>query len=57
MMPENVPTSEYDPINTPPSKKPREGWAEACQDMAQHGNDQLLDEPTATKWESKEWDW
>ena len=36
---------------------PREGWEEQFQAMAQHGDDQLLDEATPTQWETREWRW
>lgn len=38
-------------------RKPREGWDDAFRAMAAHGDDKLLDQPVATDWESKEWDW
>jgi antitoxin MazE len=40
-------------------KKPRQGWAEAFQEMAQHGEDKLLDAdaPSMTAWDEDEWEW
>lgn len=38
------------------SRKPRAGWAEAARAMHAHGDDKLLDQPTATRFE-KEWQW
>jgi antitoxin MazE len=35
----------------------RSGWDQAFATMAQQGDDQLLDEPTATDWEQTEWEW
>ena len=37
--------------------KPRQGWAEAFRQMAERGDDRLLDEPTPTAWDEEEWDW
>jgi antitoxin MazE len=42
-----------------PIRKPREGWAEAFQEMARRGDDALL-ENTAhvpTRWDEDEWEW
>lgn len=36
---------------------PRSGWAEAAKRMHTRGEDQLLDEQTATKFDSEEWEW
>lgn len=40
-----------------PARRPREGWAEAFRQMAAHGDDRLLDQPTPTKWQVEEWEW
>ncbi len=40
-----------------PTARPRYGWAEQFQAMAQRGDDQLLDEPTTTHWDRSEWKW
>ena len=48
---------EEDHLEVRPSRKPREGWADAFQDMAKHGEDRLLDEHTPTAWDEEEWDW
>jgi antitoxin MazE len=37
--------------------RPRFGWDEQFQAMAQHGDDQLLDEPIATHWDRSKWKW
>ena len=35
----------------------RTGWAEAARAMSEQGHDGLLDEPTATRFDRKEWEW
>ena len=40
-----------------PALLPREGWAEAARRMHDHCEDQLLDEPTSTRFEEEEWEW
>jgi antitoxin MazE len=42
-----------------PSRRPREGWAEAFREMARHGDDALLDEapPSLSSWDEGEWEW
>ena len=37
--------------------KPRAGWAAAFADMAQRGDDALLDDPVPTRWDEDEWEW
>jgi antitoxin MazE len=39
------------------ARLPRTGWAEAAQTMSEQGEDKLLDEPTATRFDREEWDW
>jgi antitoxin MazE len=39
------------------AKGPRHGWADAARAMRARGEDGLLDEPTATTFESEEWRW
>ena len=46
-----------DHLELRPGRKPREGWADAFREMAQHADDQLLDGPTPTRWDNEEWDW
>ena len=43
----------------PLKKTPRAGWAEAFQEMAQGGEDKLLDAdvPSLTTWDEEEWEW
>lgn len=36
---------------------PREGWADAAQALAGRGEDTLLDEPVATRFDLHEWAW
>lgn len=40
-----------------PASRPREGWEDACREMAECGDDQLLDDITATEWDETEWEW
>ncbi len=37
--------------------RPRAGWAEAAQQMAASGEDELLDPPTSTRFDEEEWAW
>ncbi len=37
--------------------RPRAGWATAAQRMRKRGDDRLLDPPTSTRFEEKEWRW
>lgn len=39
------------------SRAPRAGWAEAARQLRERGGDRLLDEPTATRFDTKEWRW
>jgi antitoxin MazE len=39
------------------ARRPRSGWAAAAKRMRAHGEDVLLDEWTATKFDREEWDW
>ncbi|MBI3029332.1 MAG: AbrB/MazE/SpoVT family DNA-binding domain-containing protein [Candidatus Rokubacteria bacterium] len=38
------------------ASRPRSGWAEAARQMRARGDDRLLDEPTATRFD-KAWRW
>ena len=40
-----------------PARESRAGWAEAFRAMAQHGDDQLIDEAQPTRWDKDEWRW
>ena len=50
-------TAERGALVIRPAHSPREGWAEAFRQMAQHGDDALLDEPTLSQWDREEWEW
>jgi antitoxin MazE len=39
------------------ARRPRSGWAEAARLMTLHGEDDLLDEPSPTEFDSEEWTW
>jgi antitoxin MazE len=41
------------------ARKPREGWAEAFEAMADAGEDSLLDADSLqpTRWDREEWEW
>lgn len=42
-----------------PAGRPRSGWEEAFKEMAQRGDDLLLDpdSPPSTRWDETEWRW
>jgi antitoxin MazE len=40
-----------------PVSRPRSGWDEQFRAMAEHGDDQLLEKPVATKWDRSDWVW
>jgi len=42
-----------------PAAKPRSGWEEAFREMAQRGDDALLDRESlpSTRWDKTEWKW
>lgn len=50
-------TVEDDHLEVRPGRKPREGWAEAFQEMAKRGDDQSADDVTPTVWDREEWEW
>lgn len=39
------------------SRRPRQDWDEKFAAMAEHGDDQLLDEILPTQWDEEEWTW
>ena len=39
------------------ARRPRMGWASAARAMAEQGHDDLLDEPSATRFDREEWEW
>jgi antitoxin MazE len=42
-----------------PAERPRQGWDEAFRSMAEHADDQLLDEELTgqSRWDEDEWQW
>jgi antitoxin MazE len=41
-----------------PIKRPREGWAEAFDEMARLGDDALIDDITSlSSWDKEDWEW
>jgi antitoxin MazE len=38
-------------------RRPRAGWAGAARQMRERGDERLLDEPTATRFDRSEWHW
>ena len=39
------------------ARGPRAGWSEAAKSQRARGDDELLDAPTATKFDRKDWQW
>ena len=39
------------------TRRPRTGWAQAARVMSEQQHDDLLDEPTATRFDREEWEW
>ena len=39
------------------ARGPRAGWAEAARAMHARGEDELLDAPTSTRFDDKDWQW
>ncbi len=37
--------------------RPRSGWDQQFHALAGHGDDQLLDAPTPTDWDTRDWQW
>jgi antitoxin MazE len=52
-------SAEDDALVIRPVKKPRAGWATAFQQMAERGDDALLDAgaPSPSSWDEGEWEW
>lgn len=42
---------------TDPRRHPREGWEESFAEMAELGDDRLLDAETETEWDRTGWEW
>jgi len=39
------------------SRRPRGGWAAAAKRMADRGDDQMIDDPTSTRFDREDWEW
>jgi hypothetical protein len=39
------------------TRRPRAGWADAARAMSAAGHDDLLDEPSAARFDHAEWEW
>ena len=52
-------TADADGLVIRPARKPREGWAEAAEEMARNGDDVLLDDVphSLTAFDEEEWEW
>jgi antitoxin MazE len=48
---------QSDQIMIRPAHRPRHNWEEHFQAMAANGDDRLLDEAIATRWDKAEWEW
>jgi len=48
---------ESDQIVIRPAHQPRDNWEQQFSEMAAQGDDQLLDQPTPTRWDQDEWEW
>ena len=40
-----------------PAERPRGGWAAAAQALSGQGEEPLLDAPTPTRFDEREWEW
>ena len=40
-----------------PAKRPRSGWADGAKALRARNEDRLLDPPTATRFDDKDWKW
>jgi antitoxin MazE len=48
---------EADRLVVRSARRPREGWDEAFREMADRGEDRLLEGVVATQWDGDEWQW
>lgn len=48
---------QSDQIIIRPAHRPRHNWEREFQVMAANGDDRLLDEAIATRWDKEEWEW
>ena len=39
------------------ARRPRAGWADGARAMRRSNDDQLLDEPSSTRFDAEEWEW
>jgi len=46
-----------DPVLITSRRQPRLGWAKAARQMRERGDDRLLDQPTATRFDDEAWRW
>jgi antitoxin MazE len=46
-------------VITPVKARPRSGWETAFQEMAERGDDALIDNapPISTRWDEERWEW
>jgi antitoxin MazE len=49
--------AEYGRLIVRAARGARAGWAEAARVMRSRGDDQLLDAPTSSEFDSREWRW
>ena len=49
--------AQYNSILIQGVREPRAGWGEAAQQLAERGEDALLDAPSATLFEEEDWQW
>jgi antitoxin MazE len=50
-------TVEGDKLIIHSSHQPRQGWGEHFKIMAEHGDDQLINQEIPTQWDEDEWVW
>ncbi|MBI4772427.1 MAG: AbrB/MazE/SpoVT family DNA-binding domain-containing protein [Chloroflexi bacterium] len=48
---------QSDQIVIRPARRPRHNWEEQFRALAAQGDDRLLDEAIATRWDKEEWEW
>lgn len=54
---EAVITVEANQLVIRPAHHPRKGWEDQFKEMAEAGEDKLLDPETPTEWDRTEWEW
>ncbi len=50
-------TLEGDRLIIHSARKPRQGWEVKFVQMAQQGDDRLLEEMRSSRWDEEEWEW